>query len=124
MSVLDRYWQYVNRGGSDDCWPWLGGRNDKGYGQFTLNHRKSGRQSNIGAHVFVLTLATGVLPADRLAMHWKCDNPPCCNPAHLRWGTRKDNAQDMIRKGRGGGHRYQPGHPQYNLNHLKQGSTK
>lgn len=29
-----------------------------------------------------------------------CDNPPCCNPAHLLVGTAAQNAQDMAERGR------------------------
>lgn len=29
-----------------------------------------------------------------------CDNPPCCNPAHLYRGTALDNARDRDTRGR------------------------
>lgn len=45
------------------------------------------------AHRLALALSRGPVPADALVIHG-CDNPPCCNPAHLRLGTHADNAAD------------------------------
>ena len=41
----------------------------------------------------------GINPGLLSVLH-RCDNPPCCNPAHLFLGTALDNAIDMSQKGR------------------------
>lgn len=88
------FWAKVERRGPDECWPWVGARKPRGYG----NVRIDGKYRL--AHRVAWELATGTtIPSGCIVMH-RCDNPPCCNPAHLLMGTMKDNTADMRRKGR------------------------
>ncbi len=80
-------------GGPHSCWPWMGSRHKRGYGNFWVRG-KSYRATRI-----VLFLRDGVDPLEWKALH-SCDNPPCCNDDHLFPGTQADNADDMMKKGR------------------------
>jgi hypothetical protein len=51
------------------------------------------------AHRYAWILAHGEPPDDIHILH-QCDNPPCCNPSHLRLGTHADNMADQRAKGR------------------------
>lgn len=87
----------VDRNGPDQCWPWLGSINRKGYGQFSAQiERKS---ETFEVHRLMWRLVNGPIPAGMLVCH-SCDNPICVNPAHLWLGTSHDNNHDAIRKGR------------------------
>lgn len=88
-----RFWAKVDKRGANDCWPWLAGTDNHGYGKF-WDGEHMGR-----AHRFSYRLANGPFPNDLDCLH-KCDNPRCVNPAHLFLGTAKDNHDDMVAKGR------------------------
>lgn len=92
--VDERFWSKVDVRDNGECWPWSGYRNKEGYGTFYFDNtmRKAHRVSYILKH--------GSIPDGKLIMH-TCDNPSCVNPAHLRPGTNKENAQDRASKGRG-----------------------
>jgi hypothetical protein len=49
------------------------------------------------SHRLAWLLTRGLIPAGMKVMH-KCDNPPCCNPAHLLEGTIQKNNADMANK--------------------------
>ena len=88
-----RVWSRISVGDIEDCWPWLGPLNRDGYGRPIWNgHRE-------GAHRIAWLTRVGPIPEGMSVLH-RCDNPPCCNPAHLFLGTQADNMQDCASKGR------------------------
>lgn len=90
---IARFWSKVAKAGVNECWPWTACTTGK-YGSFAVTHRQC-----VGAHRVAHFLASGRDPHPLLVLH-SCDNPPCCNPAHLREGNFRDNAQDAMRRGR------------------------
>lgn len=93
----ERFEQKVNRRGPDECWPWTGSANGSGHGEFYV----SPARGLVPAHAFALELAMGKrCPAGLEGCH-HCDNPPCVNPAHLYYGTRQQNVDDMWARDRG-----------------------
>ena len=91
-----RFWSKVAIGITAKCWPWTAGRDRHGYGRFAL----PGGATTVRAPRFAWILSRRKkVPAAKIIMH-KCDNPPCCNPSHLRLGTHTQNRRDCVRKGR------------------------
>ena len=88
-----RFWTKVDKRGQDECWPWQGFCRPDGHGMFSY------QQKLASSHAVALILSGFPKPEGKMALH-SCDNPPCCNPKHLRWGTSLDNVRDMHDRGR------------------------
>lgn len=108
-SLEERFAAKVDRsGGPDACHPWTAAASG-GYGVIGDENGRAGK--NLRANRLAWTLANGPIPEGLHVCH-HCDNPPCCNPAHLFVGTRSDNLSDAARKGRLAGRRVPRGEEQ------------
>ncbi len=88
------FWKKVDKRGPDDCWLWLASCDRRGYGQVMLRDKRPRR-----AHHLAMHFDGRPRPGDLHSLH-SCDNPPCVNPAHLRWGTNAENTQEKMIRGR------------------------
>jgi hypothetical protein len=86
----DRFWAKVRK--TETCWLWTGAT-AKGYGVFGVDRRMR------MAHRIALEFSGIAVPAAGVVCH-RCDTPLCVRPDHLFVGTKRDNSQDALRKGR------------------------
>lgn len=91
-----RFWKHVRK--TKTCWLWTGSHGQDGYGRITPDGDGE-QQCNYSAHRASWEIHYGKQPKGMLVCH-RCDVRDCVNPAHLFLGSRKDNHQDMLNKGR------------------------
>lgn len=92
-AFLRRFWGKVDQPDPEGCWEWQASTRKNGYGQIWFG------DTLLSAHRVAYEAHNGPLPAGYVLRH-TCDNPRCCNPAHLLAGTQEANLRDMKVRGR------------------------
>lgn len=79
----------------EGCWEYTGATNIHGYGVCKIGGK------NYYAHRVAYAMAAKINPdqVEGYVMHL-CNNPKCCNPAHLSLGTEEQNRQYKMLCGR------------------------
>ena len=112
-TLTERFWSKVNKDGPvpshvpslGTCWVWTAGRYRSGYGSILANGKPR------YAHRVSWEINVGPIPEGLHILH-RCDTPPCVRPDHLFAGTVRENALDMVSKGR---HAFGAEHPSARL---------
>lgn len=94
QTLADLFWHYCAAGEAEVCWEWQGNTSRNGYGRLSWAGR------TLQAHRASWEIHNSRPIPDDLWVCHSCDNRLCVNPAHLWLGTRQDNIDDMVAKGR------------------------
>lgn len=89
-----RFWSRVEVRKSNQCWPWRYDTTSDGYGEW-----RDSQGNHELAHRTAYRIGKGSIERGLIIRH-SCDNPRCCNPAHLIKGTHIENVQDRVDRNR------------------------
>src|SRR5258706_127832 len=99
----ERFWAYVDKGGKNECWRWLGAFWKVGHGAFRVGKQRTGDRKMVAAHLVAFYLYNGYWPKEGEQVRQTCDHRWCCNTYHLvedaepALGCSRPNAVDPER---------------------------
>ena len=85
--VEERFWHFVDKKSSGECWNWKGSLDKDGYGSLRTP------TTQVRAHRVSFQIHNSQ-SIDGLIVRHLCNNPSCVNPDHLAAGTQTDNMKD------------------------------
>lgn len=94
--MISNFMSMIEKRSENECWPWKGHVNPKGYGKFDIPIF-NGSRKQVYSHRLMWEICFG--DHDMCVLH-KCDNPTCVNPNHLFLGSKADNNIDKKNKNR------------------------
>lgn len=101
-NTIESVWAKVERRGPNECWPWIGKSwTVDGRGRLDIGGEEgvyAPRAAYLSANPDSIQLRDD--GTDQNDVLHTCDNPSCCNPAHLFVGSHTQNMQDKVSKGR------------------------
>lgn len=90
MTLADRFWAKVDKGGPNGCWVWTGAVRTTGYGGINIGIVNGKRDRVAQAHRVAYELVIGPI-TEGLELDHLCRNRLCVNPAHLEPVTHREN---------------------------------
>lgn len=91
-----RFWSKVAIATGDECWIWIAGKTNAGYGQYHIGMAGKNRSKMGLAHRISFEAIRGQVP-EGLDLDHLCRNRDCVNPDHLEPVTRGENVRRGIK---------------------------